>query len=353
MNKTRTYVFSFLLAALMVTACTLEGGIETVLGKAGIEKGNPNAPSGVTARALSSSSIWIIWNSVSGVEGYLVFRSYSAYGEYVYIGITYSTEFTDTGLSADTTYYYKVSAYIPDVADLPLSSYVSATTESSSGSGIPDAPSGVTAQALSSSSITISWNPVSGALGYNVYRSSSAFGSYDYIGMVYTIAYTDTELSANTTYYYKVAAFNGSYVESSQSSYASATTESSSIDINRWWGSYLSAGEIHTYRFYANSGNYFIKWEDADIEPSYADIKVGLKREGASSYIVDVTDVSVDSRDVNTINFSVSISGYYIMEVHGYGSSSSGSYNFGVFDGWWSPWRRGVSVTFNNEEWVN
>jgi len=90
----------------------------------------------------------------------------------------------------------------------------------------PSTPTGVTASAQSSSSIKISWTKVSGADEYNVYRSTSASGSFSYRGYTTSTSYTDTGLTANTTYYYKVTAEND-YGESAQSSYASATTSGS------------------------------------------------------------------------------------------------------------------------------
>ena len=186
-----------------------------------------SAPTGVSASAVSSSSITINWNSVSGAGWYNIYRSSSSSGTYSYVGntVTSVTSYTDYGLSASATYYYKVSAKNNN-GESSYSSYASATTKSDGGGTSSGAPTGVTAAATSSSSITISWNP-SDAGWYNVYRSSSASGTYTYIGNASSASYTDNGLSANTTYYYKVTAYTDSG-ESSQSSYASATTSSGS-----------------------------------------------------------------------------------------------------------------------------
>lgn len=236
MNKTGKYIFLTLLTALMVAACSLEGDIDEVLSKAGIEKpGNSNGmsvPSGLTAYAESSSSISIYWHYYSDSDIWFnyfnVYRSSSAYGSYSYIGMAYTTAYTDTGLAANTTYYYKVATVNTSYGESSQSSYTSATTySSSSGSGAPNAPTGVTAQTWSSNSIYISWYWVSGADVYYVYRGSSPSDSFSYIGMTYDGAYTDTDtgLSSNTTYYYKVIAHND-YGDSPYSEYTWATTGS-------------------------------------------------------------------------------------------------------------------------------
>ena len=95
----------------------------------------------------------------------------------------------------------------------------------------PATPSNVSASAASSSSITVSWSSVTGATGYKVYRSTSSSGTYSSVGDVPTTSYTNTGLTAGTTYYYKVSAYN-SAGESAQSSYASATPSSNAVIFN-------------------------------------------------------------------------------------------------------------------------
>ncbi|WP_201305504.1 fibronectin type III domain-containing protein [Paenibacillus puerhi] len=74
--------------------------------------GTPTAPDNVIVTANSAGSIEISWDPVNGALGYHVYRSDSPNGEYVKLnaaGIA-GTTYSDTGLNAATTYYYKVSA---------------------------------------------------------------------------------------------------------------------------------------------------------------------------------------------------------------------------------------------------
>ncbi|MDR0645029.1 MAG: fibronectin type III domain-containing protein [Treponema sp.] len=177
------------------------------------------APSNVTATATGSDSIRVSWDAVNGasVSGYQVYRSTSSSGTYEKAGDPSASPYTDTGLSPNTTYYYKVSASNDSGEGAQSSTYGSATTNVA-------APSGVTATAAGSTSITVSWDAVNGASRYYVYRSESSGGTYTQIGS-YTTAtsYTNTGLSPNTEYHYKVAAYN-SNGQGAQSSAASATT---------------------------------------------------------------------------------------------------------------------------------
>jgi hypothetical protein len=176
---------------------------------------------------------------------------------------------------------------------------------------------------LSSDSISISWGSVSGASGYRVYYATSSGGSYFYIDSTTATSYTHTSLGANITFYYRVSAYN-SYGESSQSSYASATTLISVISLSKgvWeWSYSLSPGDIHYYSFYASPGyTYRIYWEDYDYYNYYCDIKVSA-RNSSGTYLFSGVDVGYNGR-----SFSVSSSGYITIIVEGHSSLDSGDY---------------------------
>jgi len=88
----------------------------------------------------------------------------------------------------------------------------------------PPAPSGLTATAVSSSQIDLSWTASSGATSYNVKRATVSGGPYTTVATGLTAtSYSDTGLAASTTYYYVVSAVN-SAGESDNSTEASATT---------------------------------------------------------------------------------------------------------------------------------
>ncbi|RCW48498.1 LamG-like jellyroll fold domain-containing protein [Paenibacillus prosopidis] len=71
---------------------------------------------------------------------------------------------------------------------------------------------GLTAAMAGSDAINLGWTAVSGALGYNIYRSTEENGTYIQINNVpvTTTTYSDTGLTPNTIYYYKVRVSGGS-----------------------------------------------------------------------------------------------------------------------------------------------
>lgn len=102
----------------------------------------------------------------------------------------------------------------------------------------PTTPGSVTASTLSQTAIRVAWSAStdtggSGLAGYRVYRSTTSTGTYTQVGSDLTTAslsYDDTSLSAGSTRFYRIVAFDDNGNASAQSSTASATTQSGSSD---------------------------------------------------------------------------------------------------------------------------
>ncbi|MFP5245948.1 MAG: M12 family metallo-peptidase, partial [Thermoanaerobaculia bacterium] len=72
-----------------------------------------------------------------------------------------------------------------------------------------DPPANVVATATSATSVQITWNSVTDATNYDVWRASAA-GSYNFVGQVGNVlTYNDTTAVANTSYQYVVRAGDG------------------------------------------------------------------------------------------------------------------------------------------------
>lgn len=82
------------------------------------------------------------------------------------------------------------------------------------------APTGVATSGATTSTMLISWNAVTGAASYNVYRGGNKTNALP----VTTTSFTDTGLSPSTQYSWTVKAVDGSGVEGAASAAATGTT---------------------------------------------------------------------------------------------------------------------------------
>jgi hypothetical protein len=189
----------------------------------------PAAPSGLIANSISSSQIDLSWTDNSADEdGFKIKRceglgcTPSSVVATVGAGVT---SHNDTGLSANTTYEYVVVAFNAGGESDP-SNQASATTDP-----IPPpdgAPSNLQANASSSSQIDLSWTGGStNEDGFKIERCQG-FNCTDFAEIAQVGAgvtnYSDTGLTASTTYTYRVKAFNGGG-DSAYSNTDDATTE--------------------------------------------------------------------------------------------------------------------------------
>ena len=218
-------------------------GIE-ILGYTPLCSAVPAAPTGFMSTASSSSIIGLAWTAVTPpsnctISSYNVYRStasgFTPSPSNLVASRLSNPSYSNTGLSASTTYYYIVEA-----VDLYGSSIASTRTDATTSAAAtcdavpPTGPTGLTATTASSSAINLSWtaapeNPPCTTSSYNVYRSTksgfTASSNTLVASGVTSTTYSSTGLAANTTYYYVVEALD-SYGASAASSQASATTQS-------------------------------------------------------------------------------------------------------------------------------
>lgn len=285
----------------------------------------PAAPTAVTVTASSVSQINVNWSNVSGAASYNVYRASAPAVQLVAANKVNPSSplltvgpFSNTGLSAATTYYYRVTA-LNSAGESIGSAEVSATTNAlapvptvigflpatgapgtsltisgtnfgsftpaplvkfggttatsvlisgqsvqvavpvglvagnsvitiANGDGtgsitvgtfavtatptVPAVPSSVAAVASGASQISVTWAAVTGATGYNIYRSTSpnvqaVAGNKVTATAVSASPFSDTGLAASTRYYYKVTAINATG-ESAASAEVSASTNAAS-----------------------------------------------------------------------------------------------------------------------------
>ncbi len=86
---------------------------------------------------------------------------------------------------------------------------------------VPSVPTNLKVLSYTDTTVTLSWDASSGAMGYRVYRSTT--GAYSKVADIATTTWTDTGLTSQATYSYKVSAYNDAG-ESAQSGAVTATT---------------------------------------------------------------------------------------------------------------------------------
>jgi fibronectin type 3 domain-containing protein len=154
------------------------------------------------ASAYSPTSIKVSWSAVPGRTKYEVWRAQEG-GEYTLVKTTTSTYWKDTTRTPFVTYCYYIRVY-RSVSGQKV--YASSASPTVSAVPILADVTGVNA-AGSSTGITVKWSSVSGASGYEVWRSDTADGEYMRIKSTPSKSYTDKDVVPNRTYYYKVQAY--------------------------------------------------------------------------------------------------------------------------------------------------
>ncbi len=192
----------------------------------------PAAPSGLTATANGSAQIDLSWTDNSGNEDNFKIERHAGDGNFAEIATVGAdvVSYNDTGLSASTTYTYRVRA-ANAAGNSGYSNEASATTDDPPPP--PADPSGLTATTNGSSQIDLSWTDNSSNEDNFKIERHAGDGNFAEIATVGTdvTSYDDTGLSANTTYTYRVRASNGAG-DSGYSNEASATTDEGGADPN-------------------------------------------------------------------------------------------------------------------------
>ena len=165
--------------------------------------GTLSAPS-VTGGKDSQGRPTLKWNAVSGAAKYEVYRARSKDGDYIKYSTVTGTSYTNTSyIESGNTYYYKVRALKSDGTAGAWSSIVSVTYKQTLSA--PAVTGGNDAQGRP----TLTWNAVTGAAKYEVYRARSKDGTYSKYSTTTGTAYTNSSyLTSGATYYYKVRALD-------------------------------------------------------------------------------------------------------------------------------------------------
>ncbi len=234
--------------------------------------GVPPAPAAATATNIAATSFTANWGSSSGATGYRLDVSTSSNFA------TFVTGFNDldvgnvlsrsvTGLTAGTTYFYRVRAYNGS-GPSGNSSTITLTTLA----GTPAPPNATVASSITANSFTANWGISSGATGYRLDVSTSntfatfvtGFNDLD-VGNVTNRSVTG--LSSNTQYFYRVRAYNGTGTSGNSNTVTATTTGTCSYSLNPTSQNFSSSAGNSTVQVTTQAGCFWTA-----VSNSFADI---------------------------------------------------------------------------------
>ena len=154
-----------------------------------------------------TSQITVSWTS-NGASSYEIYRHTSnSTAGLTAIATTTNVSYKDTGLTADTMYYYWVKACKENLDGVQACSDFSQVASKTTLILPPDVPTTLTLSADSTSQITVSWTTSNEATSYKLYRNTNnSSTNLTAIATQTNTSYEDTGLTVDTTYYYWVKA---------------------------------------------------------------------------------------------------------------------------------------------------
>ncbi len=195
-----------------------------------------------------NNSVLIKWNKKDGATGYEIYRKTSG-SEYEKIGVTGNTSsfYDTTEKTNNLRYVYTVRAF---------GKYAEGTMNTEGVSHLyMEAPVLVYTKAVKNGGNKISWNAVSGAISYNVYRKAPG-GEWSLLGNTTTLGFTDSKAGSKDKYYYTVKAVNGAAESSCMSGFGVnclnapvlLSIKKSSSSVKLTWEDVAGAKGYYVYR---------------------------------------------------------------------------------------------------------
>ncbi|MFE2213771.1 chitinase [Streptomyces canus] len=220
---------------------------------------------------------------------------------------TFTTGASTTSVTVYTHGWYGQAAYLADD--------VSVYGPDGGGGGdptptVPAAPAGLAVSGTSSSSVSLSWNAVSGATGYNVYRNGTK------VTAVTGTSATVTGLAASTSYSFQVTAVN-SAGESVKSGAVTGTTTASPGDggsalpkhaVTGYWQNFNNGATVQ--KLSAVQSQYdIIAVAFADATTTPGAVTFTLDSAGLGGYTVDQFKADIKAKQAAGKKVVVSVGG--------------------------------------------
>ncbi|MBO5896120.1 MAG: leucine-rich repeat protein, partial [Clostridia bacterium] len=147
-----------------------------------------------------TNGVQVKWNSVTGATKYNVYRRVGGSSSWVLVGTTTGTSLVDKGVTNGKYYVYSIRA----INGTGYSAFDTKKTDTIQPITAPTAK-----VAKKSNGVQVSWNSVSGATKYNVYRRLGGTSTWIYVGTTTSTTLLDKGVVKGKSYAYSIRAING------------------------------------------------------------------------------------------------------------------------------------------------
>ncbi|WP_160495766.1 discoidin domain-containing protein [Paenibacillus dendrobii] len=261
----------------------------------------PASPGNLRAKATGDNGIELNWNAVGKADGYNIYRSNTADGEYVKLNSevpSSHTTYTDTGLPASTEYFYFVKA-INSAGESVPSDVASAKTDKPHVTGISISPEKMTLAEGELAQLTAVVTPEE-AEDKSIYWKSSDKGVAEVSdsGEITPKSPGTTVITATT--------FDGSFTASVQITVSDTTPPIIVLDVpGKFTGNHYNVGKekLHVTGKISEPGVVFVNGIQADVEADLTfstdiDLHPGMNR-------IEVTATDLAGNAAETVGYNV------------------------------------------------
>ncbi len=189
----------------------------------------------ITSVVGGYGAVTCMWKAVPGAGAYYVYRKADGATKWSYIGKTTAIQYRDTNVKNGSTYTYTVKAY----QGITVSGY------NNTGKSVKYIQAPTLTVKNNISGVSLTWDKISGASSYYVYRKAGNAKSWTKIATVTKTSYVDTTVKSGTVYTYTIRA------------YASKTL--SGYNLYGWKTYYLSTPKLVSVTSTSSGVN--VRWE--------------------------------------------------------------------------------------------
>lgn len=251
----------------------------------------PAAPASFSGTATAATSVNLSWNAVSPPSNSCTISHYVLERNGIAIAQPTNITYSDSAVSAASTYTYSVLAVTVDNTAGSASTVEVTTPAAQQTDPGPTAPSSLTATALADTQINLVWtastDSVAGIKQYNILRNGTQVGIVaPTTGSV--LSFGDSELSPRTTYSYQVIAVSGGGKTTASANVQAETLSSMSSETT-------TSSTTHNN----NTGS------ESNIPILAGTTSVGSDSETGSPTSADQSSVPTNNNDQNTRNTTI------------------------------------------------